>query len=161
MTEKRPVILIAEDDEDFLFLSKEALQRNEPVPEIYTVQDGEEAMDYLLRRGKYQNPGEAPRPGLILLDLNMPKKDGRETLKEIKSHPDLKQIPVVVVTTSQDMKDVALCYELGANSFIRKPVGFNRLVALAKLLQEYWFRTTELPRGGEVRERTAERISDG
>ncbi len=153
MKEKRPVILIAEDDEDFLFLIKEAFQRVEPAPDLHTVADGEEMMDYLLRRGNYQNPDETPRPGIVLLDLNMPKKDGREALKEIKSHPELKQIPIVVLTTSRDARDVVRCYDLGANSFIRKPVGFSRLVDLVKTLQEYWFRTGELPSVEEAHQR--------
>ena len=102
-------------------------------------------MDYLYKRGKYAKPGEPPRPGLILLDLNMPRKDGREALREIKADPQLRQIPIVVLTTSRSEEDVHCSYELGANSFISKPVTFVSLVEVMKTLGKYWFETVELP----------------
>jgi CheY-like chemotaxis protein len=109
------------------------------------VENGEDLLDYLWRRGKYEAPGEAPRPGLILLDLNMPRKDGREALREIKSDPELRRIPVVVLTTSKADTDIGAIYELGANSFISKPFQFEALVNVMKVLGQYWFKTVELP----------------
>jgi CheY-like chemotaxis protein len=99
-------------------------------------------MDYLRRRPPYES---APRPGLILLDLNMPRKDGREALKEIKADPELRRIPVVMLTTSRDEEDIARSYDLGANSYIAKPVSFDALVKLVSTLQLYWFELVELP----------------
>src|SRR5713101_1259658 len=115
------VILMADDDADDRLLAKDALVECGLANDLHFVENGEEILDYLRRRGRYQQPGAAPRPGLILLDLNMPKKDGREALREIKSDPDLKKIPVVVLTTSKAETDVGQIYELGANSFISKP----------------------------------------
>src|SRR6185295_3883690 len=109
------------------------------------VQNGEELLDYLTRKGKYTEPASAPRPGLILLDLNMPRKDGREVLREIKAHADLKRIPVVVLTTSKADTDVAGLYDLGANSFISKPVRFDTLVTAMRTIGQYWFKIVELP----------------
>ena len=103
-------------------------------------------MDYLLHEGKYTAPAAAPRPGIILLDFNMPKKDGREALREIKAHPDLRRIPVVVLTTSKAEEDVFRSYDLGANSFITKPVTFSSMVETIKVLGEYWFEIVELPK---------------
>jgi CheY-like chemotaxis protein len=102
-------------------------------------------MDYLTRKGKYSNVEDSPRPGLILLDLNMPKKDGREALKEIKSDPNLRRIPVVIMTTSQAEEDIFRSYDFGASSFITKPVTFDRLVELMRTLGEYWVEFVELP----------------
>jgi CheY-like chemotaxis protein len=102
-------------------------------------------MDYLYQRGKYADLNLAPRPGLILLDLNMPKKDGREALREIKADPQLKHIPVVVLTTSKAEEDIYRSYELGANSYITKPVTFASLVEVMKTLGKYWFEIVELP----------------
>ncbi len=104
-------------------------------------------MDYLHQRGKYADTALAPRPGLILLDLNMPKKDGREALKEIKGDPDLRAIPIVVLTTSKEEEDVLRSYDLGANSYITKPVTFQGLVDVVKSLGSYWFEIVELPGG--------------
>lgn len=102
-------------------------------------------MDYLYRRGKYVRESDSPRPGLILLDLNMPKKDGREALTLIKSDPNLRQIPVVVLTTSKAEEDIYRSYDLGANSFITKPVTFASLVDVIKTIGKYWFEIVELP----------------
>jgi CheY-like chemotaxis protein len=104
-------------------------------------------MDYLLRRGQYTDPSAAPMPGLILLDLNMPKKDGREALAEIKANPELRQIPVIVLTTSKAEEDIFRSYDLGVNSFITKPVTFGGLVEAMKVLSQYWFEIVELPDG--------------
>ena len=110
---------------------------------------GEELMDYLHRRGKYAAPAVAPRPGIILLDLNMPKKDGREALREIKSDPTLRQIPVVVMTTSKDDEDLYSSYDSGASSFISKPVTFEGLVDVMRGLGRYWLEIVDLPQGHE------------
>lgn len=138
-------ILMADDDADDRLLAKEALEESRLRNEIYFVEDGEELLDYLNRRGKYAAPGKAPRPGLILLDLNMPRKDGREALREIKAAPDLRRIPVVIMTTSKAEEDVFRSYDLGANSFITKPVTFERLVEMMKVLGHYWIEFVELP----------------
>jgi two-component system response regulator len=139
------IILMADDDADDRMLTKEALDESRVLNELHFVEDGEELMDYLTRRGKYADMADSPRPGLILLDLNMPKKDGREALKEIKADPDLRRIPIVVMTTSQAEEDVFRSYDFGASSFITKPVTFDRLVELMKALGNYWVEFVELP----------------
>ena len=142
---KSIVILMADDDADDRLLAKDALAECRLANELHFVENGEELLDYLHRRGKYVNLANAPRPGLILLDLNMPKKDGRESLKEIKDDPRLRTIPVVVLTTSNADTDISRIYELGANSFITKPVSFDSLVEVMKILGQYWFEIVELP----------------
>jgi CheY-like chemotaxis protein len=139
------VILMADDDEDDRMLTAEALEESRLSNQIHFVEDGEEAMDYLHRRGKYADPELSPRPGLILLDLNMPKKDGRETLREIKADPNLRRIPVVVLTTSKAECDVYRSYDLGANTYISKPVTFDSMVDVMRTLGKYWFTLVELP----------------
>ncbi len=138
-------ILMADDDEDDRQATEEAFREHHLVNEFWSVKDGEELMDFLHRRGPY---GDAPTPGLILLDLNMPRKDGREALKEIKSDPELRKIPVVILTTSREEEDVLRSYDLGANSFVSKPVGFDSLVQLVTTMGRYWFQLVELPNGG-------------
>src|SRR5215471_9287607 len=123
MPEKRenlPTVLLAEDDEDDYLLARDALAEVCFHCRLFRVKNGEELLDYLHRKGNFENPKEFPLPDLILLDLNMPKKDGRRALSEIKSHPNLRLMPVVILTTSQNHDDVLQCYELGANAFIRK-----------------------------------------
>jgi CheY-like chemotaxis protein len=142
---KSNVIVLAEDDADDRLLLKDAVAECHWESGLRFVSDGEELLDYLLRRGKYSPPAEAPRPGLILLDLNMPRKDGREVLREIKADADLRRIPVVVLTTSRADADIEGMYGLGANSFIAKPVRFEGLVNVLRVLGEYWFKTVELP----------------
>jgi CheY-like chemotaxis protein len=142
---KSIVILMADDDADDRLLAKDALAECRLANELHFVENGEELLDYLHRRGKYVNLANSPRPGLILLDLNMPKKDGRESLKEIKDDPRLRTIPVVVLTTSRADTDISRIYELGANSFITKPVSFDSLVEVMKILGRYWFEIVELP----------------
>jgi CheY-like chemotaxis protein len=142
---KSAVILMADDDEDDRLLVKDAMAESGWAGDLFFVENGEELLDFLTHRGKYGNGAAAPRPGLILLDLNMPKKDGREALRDIRADSDLRRIPVVVLTTSKADTDVSTIYELGANSFISKPVQFDALVNVMKLLGQYWFSTVELP----------------
>jgi CheY-like chemotaxis protein len=142
---KSNVILMADDDDDDRLLAKDALTECRLASDLRFVENGEELLDYLRRRGSYSKTRLAPRPGLILLDLNMPKKDGREALKEIKADPELRKIPVVVLTTSKADTDIGRVYELGANSFISKPVSFDSLVEVMKTLCRYWFEIVELP----------------
>jgi CheY-like chemotaxis protein len=137
-------ILMAEDDADDRVLARDAMQESRSANHLRFVEDGQELMDYLTRSGMYAKR-EAPRPGLILLDLNMPRKDGREALREIKNDPDLRHIPVVVLTTSKTEEDVARAYDLGANSFITKPVTFDGLVEIVRTIDKYWFNIVELP----------------
>lgn len=139
------VILMADDDPDDRMLAQEAFEESRLSNDLLFVEDGEELMDYLLRRGRFAEPGSAPRPGLILLDLNMPRKDGREALREIKEHPELRRIPVVVLTTSKAEEDVLRTYDEGANSFITKPATFEGLVAVIRSLGNYWFSLVSLP----------------
>lgn len=138
-------ILMADDDEDDCMLAQEALAESRLANDLHFVRDGEELMDYLYRRGKYVDPKSSPRPGLILLDLNMPKKDGREALQEIKANLQLRHIPIVVLTTSKAEEDIYTSYNLGANSFITKPVTFAALVEVMKTIGKYWFEIVELP----------------
>jgi CheY-like chemotaxis protein len=142
---KSVVILIAEDDPEDCLLIKDAFKEGLLLNGLRFVEDGEELMDYLRHKGKYKDPSSSPRPGIILLDLNMPKKDGREALKEIKSDPDLRGIPVVILTTSKEEEDVLRSYDLGANSYITKPVTFAGLVNAIKSLGRYWLEIVELP----------------
>ena len=139
------VILMADDDEDDFILVRDAFRENGLPGDIRFVEDGEELMDYLYRRGKYSNETLAPRPDLILLDLNMPKKDGRKALKEIKADPRLRRTPVVILTTSHEDEDILQSYDTGASSFITKPVSFKGLLDLAKTLGTYWLKTVKLP----------------
>lgn len=138
-------IVLADDDPDDRKLTQDAFSENRLANEFHAVEDGEELMDYLLRRGKYESMQGEPLPGLILLDLNMPRKDGREALKEIKAHPDLRRIPIVVLTTSKAEEDILRSYDLGVNSYVTKPVTFKSLVELIKVLGRYWFEVVELP----------------
>lgn len=139
------VILMADDDLDDREMTLEALEENQVSHPVHFVADGEELMEYLEQRGRYAREGAAPRPALILLDLNMPKKDGREALAEIKGAPNLRQIPVVVFTTSRAEEDVFRSYDLGANSFMTKPVTFSGLVALVRAFERYWLDVVDLP----------------
>jgi len=137
------VILMADDDDDDYLLTKKALKESKLLNTLVRVTDGEELLDYLHARGQYKST--AQRPGIILLDLNMPRKDGREALKEIKSNPDFHDIPIVIFTTSKAEEDVFKSYQLGSNSFITKPVTFDNLIAVMKTLGAYWFEIVELP----------------
>lgn len=143
-------ILMADDDPDDRLLAADALRESRVADDLRFVEDGEQLLDYLRRRGRWAPPAEAPRPGLVLLDLNMPRMDGREALAEIKADPALRRIPVVVLTTSRAEADVLRSYDLGANSFITKPVTFTGLVEAMRVLGRYWVEIVELPaEGGE------------
>jgi CheY-like chemotaxis protein len=138
-------ILLADDDPEDRMLVEDAFIESRLVNDLRFVEDGEQLLDYLCHRGRYADPASAPRPGVILLDLNMPKKDGREALREIKADPNLRQIPIVVLTTSRAEEDVFRSYDLGVNSFVTKPVTFAAMVELMKMLGQYWFEIVELP----------------
>ena len=147
-TSRQPItILMAEDDPEDHLLTQDGFEESRLVNDLRFVEDGEELMNYLRRRGEYSAPARSPRPGLILLDLNMPRKDGREALEEIKAEPSLCRIPIVVLTTSEADEDIVRSYQLGANSYITKPVTFKGLVAALRALEAYWFEVVELPTG--------------
>jgi CheY-like chemotaxis protein len=145
----RPLsILMADDDEDDRQFTADALREARLMNDVRFVHDGEELLDYLRHRGPYaEGEAVAPRPGIILLDLNMPKMDGREALAEIKQDPQLRRIPVVILTTSKTEEDILRSYDLGVNSFITKPVTFAGLVEVMKGWSRYWFEIVELPDG--------------
>lgn len=134
---------MADDDPDDQILLKEALKENSIPNSVCFVENGEELIDYLYKRGKFE--GVVATPGLILLDLNMPKMDGRQALKLLKADPILKKIPIVVLTTSRADSDVLECYDLGVNSFISKPVNFKELVEVTREISNYWLGTVSLP----------------
>jgi CheY-like chemotaxis protein len=145
-SDRSPItILMADDDEDDRELTREAMSDARLANEMRFVVDGQELMDYLRHDGAYADGVGAPEPGIILLDLNMPKKDGREALAEIKSDPALRHIPVVVLTTSKAEEDIFRTYGLGVNSFITKPVTFAGLVEVMRAWSRYWFEIVELP----------------
>lgn len=138
-------ILLADDDADDRMLTRDALAESRLANDLRFVEDGEQLMAYLRREDRFASPEASPRPGLILLDLNMPRKDGREALREIKGDPNLRSIPIVVLTTSKAEEDIYRTYDLGVNSFITKPVTFDGLVSVMRGLGRYWFEIVELP----------------
>lgn len=138
-------ILMAEDDPDDRLLASKALKSRRLANDLRFVEDGEELMDYLHHRGKYADHATSPRPGLVLLDLNMPRKDGREALAEIKADAHLRRIPIVVLTTSKAEEDILRSYDIGANSYITKPVTFEELAHAVQVMAQYWFEIVELP----------------
>ncbi len=138
-------ILLVEDNPADVRLTQEALKEEKFFSNLSVVTDGVEAMDFLHRKGKY---GAAPRPDLILLDLNLPRKDGREVLEEIKADPDLKVIPVVVLTISKAEEDILRSYKLHANCYISKPVDLGQFLTVAKTIQEFWLTIVKLPPNG-------------
>ena len=135
-------LLLVEDSEPDVRLTKEALEEAKIWNRLWVVEDGVEATDFLYRRGKYP---DAPRPDLILLDLNLPRKDGRQVLREIKADPSLRRIPVVILTTSRDEGDVLRAYDLHANCYIPKPVDFNRFMEVVKSIEDFWLTVVRLP----------------
>ncbi len=142
---KSITILIADDNSNDRALVQKALEKNRLASNLYCVQDGEELMDYLTHRGKYSTLNSSPRPDIILLDLNMPGKDGREAIKEIKSDPNLRQIPIVVLTDSRMEGDIYHTYDEGGNSYIAKPLKFEALVEMMESFGKYWAEVVRLP----------------
>jgi CheY-like chemotaxis protein len=146
---KLAVILLAEDDPGDQELTRRALEQSRIRNDLHIVEDGEEALDYLLRRGKYEDPASSPKPDLMLLDLNMPKMDGKQLLKQMRADPNLRRIPVVALTTSKQESDIIRTYDLGANSYIVKPVDMDQFINAIKVLKDYWFQIVVLPPRGE------------
>ena len=147
-TSKPLTVLVADDDGDDRDFIRKAWAEGSLASDLRFVEDGEELTEYLNHAGRYSDPASAPRPALMLLDLNMPRKDGRELLREIKAKPGLRQIPIVVLTTSQAEEDICFSYDLGANSFITKPVTFRSLVDVLQVLGRYWTEVVDLPPEG-------------
>jgi CheY-like chemotaxis protein len=142
------IILMADDDDDDYFLVRDALSGTRLAKDLRRVSNGVELMEYLRRQGRYADPELSPWPGVILLDLNMPLKGGREALEEIKADPELRRVPVVVMTTSDAAEDVSGSYDRGAASFITKPMTFEELVKVMRSLGDYWIETVRLPSNG-------------
>ncbi len=148
MTNALPItILMADDDADDRMLTKEAFEASRLANDLRFVEDGVELLDYLYHRGKYAAPADSPRPSIILLDLNMPKKDGREVLAEIRQDPALAHIRIIIMTTSKAEEDILRTYDLGATSYITKPVTFDSMVDVVRTLGRYWLEIVELSNG--------------
>ena len=142
----QPILLVEDSPEDYE-TTQRAFRKSGLRNPIFRCADGDEALDYLFHRGQYADAGAAPRPGVILLDLNLPGTDGRAVLTEIKANPSLKQIPVIVLTTSSDQRDVNACYRAGASSYIQKPVDLDGFMRAMERLNDYWFEVVILPKG--------------
>jgi CheY-like chemotaxis protein len=142
----QPILLVEDSPEDFEATLR-AFQKSGLKNTVLRCEDGDEALDYLHRRGKYADPDSSPRPGVILLDLNLPGTDGRQVLSEIKNSERLRDIPVVVLTTSADERDITACYRAGANSYIQKPVDIDGFMKAIERLNGYWFEVVILPKG--------------
>lgn len=158
---KQMMILAAEDDSDDQMLLKEAFEENGFCPRIEFVENGEELLDYLHQKGRYEDAARAPRPDLILLDLNMPTKDGRTALKEIKSDPTLRAIPIVVLTTSNHADDILNSYGLGASSYITKPGSFSMFTEMIRQFGLYWFEVASIPKGSLFKKTEKNRYAPG
>jgi CheY-like chemotaxis protein len=141
----QPILLVEDSPEDYE-TTERALRKSGLKNPIFRCADGDEALDFLHRRGRFADPETSPRPGVILLDLNLPGTDGREVLNEVKTDPNLKQIPVIVLTTSKDDRDIEVCYRCGANSYIQKPVDLDGFMKAIERLNDYWFEVVILPR---------------
>lgn len=141
---QQPVLLVEDSPEDFEATVR-ALRRAGLVNPILRCEDGDEALDFLHRRGRFAEPGAAPRPGIVLLDLNLPGTDGRDVLAELKATAALRSIPVVVLTTSTDPRDVERCYQAGANSYIEKPVDLERFMQAIQRFTDFWFHIVVTP----------------
>ena len=147
---KRVTILMADDDPDDRQLAREAFEEAKLANDLRFVEDGVELLDYMHRRGKFSDPATSPWPSIILLDLNMPRKDGREALQELKADPRFRTIRVIILTTSKAEEDMLRSYDLSAASYITKPVTFESLVDVVKTLGKYWLEIVELPENGEA-----------
>lgn len=140
-------ILIVDDSDDDYDATERALRKDKNLKNpLHRCEDGKEALEYLFRRGRYQEPDAAPRPGLVLLDLNMPGVDGRQVLAEMKVDAELKRIPVIVMTNSGDERDIGACYDIGANTYIQKPLNWTGFFEAMQRLKEYWFEIAVLPK---------------
>ncbi len=148
--ESAAVVLLVEDDLEDIEITRRAFKKGRIANPLFVVRDGEEAMEFLQHTGRYSDAATAPRPSLILLDLNLPRLDGREVLKEIKRDASLRRIPVVVLTTSSEEADVLHCYDDGANTYITKPVEFDKFLEAVITIGQYWLYFAEIPDGGEV-----------
>ena len=144
-TLSQPILLVEDSPEDFE-TTERALRKSGLKNPIFRCADGDEALDFLHRRGRFADPETSPRPGVILLDLNLPGTDGREVLNEVKTDPDLRQIPVIVLTTSKDDRDIEVCYRCGANSYVQKPVDLEGFMKAIERLNDYWFEVVILPK---------------
>jgi len=142
---KPAIILLVEDDRGDQELTRRALQEGKIRNELRIVENGEDALAYLFRRGRYRDPATSPRPDLLLLDLNLPRVDGREVLERVRSDSKLRRMAVVVLTTSRQEEDILRSYELGCNSFIAKPVDMDQFIRMIQALEEYWFQIVVLP----------------
>ncbi len=145
MNTAQPILLV-EDSEDDYEATTRAFHKASLFNKVYWSRSGQDALDYLKHEGKYKASNDAPKPGLILLDLNMPGMDGRKTLEFIKQDDRLKRIPVIILTTSSDERDIKTCYQMGANTYVQKPVSFDGLIDAIKRLKEYWFEIALLPK---------------
>ncbi len=143
-----PVLLLVEDDDDDILLISRALHAAEVHADVRRVSDGEELMNYLYRRPPFTNAADHPFPRLLLLDLNMPRKDGREVIRELRADPSFAQLPIVVLTTSGSEEDTIRAYHLGANSFVQKPVRFESMVDAMRVIRRFWFEVAQLPPPG-------------
>lgn len=147
--QSQPILLVDDSPEDFEMTAR-SLKKAGLKNRIYHCSDGDDALDYLFHRGAYADSSNAPRPGIILLDLNMPGTDGREVLEELKKDKDLSLIPVIVLTTSADERDIQDCYGMGANSYIQKPLDFEGFMKAMTKLNDYWFEVVILPKCAEI-----------
>ena len=138
-------VLLAEDDPDDRLLIRRAFHAVAPESTLTMVPDGEEVLDYLNRRGQYKEPETSPWPSLILLDLNMPRKDGHQVVREIKAVADFRSIPIVILSTSVSDQDIMLSYDLGVNAFISKPPSFSKLKKTVRSISDFWFEIVKLP----------------
>ena len=142
-------ILIIEDNDDDFFATMRAFKKADLANPVRRCTNGDQALDYLFRRGEFSDNGKAPRPGIVLLDLNLPGTDGRQVLRVVKADPSLKKIPVIVLTTSRARQDIEKCYADGANSYIQKPVNLEGFVQAIARLKEYWLEVAILPKENE------------
>ncbi len=138
MEKRKFVVLMAEDDEHDIIATKRAWKKNNIRNPLYIVRDGEECLDYLHQRGKYSAPGTAPKPGILLLDIKMPRMDGLTTLEHIRENDELHHLPVIMLTTSKDDQDRLKSYDLRANAYITKPIGFNNFAEAVKAINLFW-----------------------
>lgn len=148
MNESQTILIVEDSDDDF-FATMRAFKKSNLANPVQRCTNGDQALDYLFRRGEFSAPGKAPRPGLVLLDLNLPGTDGRSVLRTIKATPDLLKIPVVVLTTSNAEQDIEKCYAAGANSYVQKPVDFEGFIRATARLSDYWLNISILPKSGK------------